>query len=411
MTKTRQTFAGFLVAWLVGAAAVAGLFLTQEADAAVYWGNGNSIAAVEPGGAAADFGYFTPAEAGGQIREVAVNSRYLFWLSTSGIGRVNLDGPTVSTAVVSGIAEPCGLAVTESQIYWANCSSGSVGRANLDGTALDNSFIEELSQPCDVVVGADHIYWGDWDGIGRASLDGTGVDRSFIASAVHPCGLAVTDSHIYWSDDQRSIGRARSDGGGGEVRKEFITGTGWVTGLAADASSLYWSNRYEDGSMRATIGRASLEGTGVEQSWVTSNRIDVSGVAVDSRTSLSPLPLPSAPIHFGRVTHERLTGAVVLDVWTWKGGELTVAAPRIGWKVLNGDAPPLGPKGEVRQRLKLWPGRTGNAANHIRRQLRSRGRSSIVLRIRYVETGKTPILVRKRLVFSKRMVHGRPGDR
>ena len=70
-------------------------------------------------------------------------------------------------------------------------------------------------------------------------------------------------AYIYWSNSGSSaIGRANLDGTG--VNQSWITWADKVYGVAADANYVYWANNYAN-----TIGRANLDGTGVNQSWIT----------------------------------------------------------------------------------------------------------------------------------------------
>ena len=70
------------------------------------------------------------------------------------------------------------------------------------------------------------------------------------------------------------IGRANLDGTG--VNQSFITGVSSPTGVAVDAGHVYWANVAAD-----TIGRANLDGTGVNQSFITGAG-GPCGVAVDA---------------------------------------------------------------------------------------------------------------------------------
>jgi hypothetical protein len=123
--------------------------------------------------------------------------------------------------------------------------------------------------------------------IGRANLDGTGVTQRFIdvgPSYTTLTGVAIDAEHIYWAASCPSwvpcttgaIGRAELDGTG--VDQSFIT-TGTAAqypklgGIAVDANHLYWS----EGDR---IARANLDGTNVEQSFIPGNSIF--GVAVDA---------------------------------------------------------------------------------------------------------------------------------
>jgi virginiamycin B lyase len=182
-------------------------------------------------------------------------------------------------------------------VYWANPFDGTIGRANLDGTGVDKRFIATgaSSSPCGMAVDGAHVYWSDSGiRIGRANLDGTGVDHSFITGE-NSCGVAVDGSHVYWrsrfSDTPLTpgtagtgaMGRANLDGTG--VDESFITGLDFPGDLAVDASHLYWTNSSPDqigylygGPNR--IGRANLDGTGVDETFIGSAP-SITGLAVD----------------------------------------------------------------------------------------------------------------------------------
>jgi len=71
----------------------------------------------------------------------------------------------------------------------------------------------------------------------------------------------VGSGHIYWANDY-NIGRANLNGTG--VDQKFITGASNPDAMTAGSGYLYWAN-WGTG----TIGRANLNGTGVSQALLT----------------------------------------------------------------------------------------------------------------------------------------------
>ncbi len=131
------------------------------------------------------------------------------------------------------------------------------------------------------------VYWSNvgTNTIGRANLNGTCPNRSFIRAKTSggwhgPSGLDVDATHIYWANDapgsrRASLGRANLDGMG--VDQSFISGGDFGTGVAVDAAHVYWANEHG-----LTIGRANLDGTGVDQSFISATGATRAlGVAVD----------------------------------------------------------------------------------------------------------------------------------
>jgi hypothetical protein len=169
-------------------------------------------------------------------------------------------------------------------LYWANWG-GTIGRANLDGTGVNQSFISTGGNPVSVVASGNYIYWTDYQSgagaIGRANLDGTGVNQSFISGLSNPWGMAISGGYVYWTEyvykesAGGTIGRAKLDGTG--VNQSFLGGDlvdfnpGWI---AIGAGHIYWSNPCNPNSNTSssysnTIGRANLDGTGVNRSFIT----------------------------------------------------------------------------------------------------------------------------------------------
>ena len=76
-------------------------------------------------------------------------------------------------------------------------------------------------------------------------------------------GTGAPAGHIFWANlNTGTIGRANLDGSG--VNQNFITGASGPVGVVADASHIYWAN-----FGAGTIGRANLDGSGVNQSFIT----------------------------------------------------------------------------------------------------------------------------------------------
>jgi len=67
-------------------------------------------------------------------------------------------------------------------------------------------------------------------------------------------------AYVYWTGS--TIGRANLDGS--EVDQSFITGANGQWGVEVDAGHIYWANAFTD-----TIGRANLDGSEVDQSFIT----------------------------------------------------------------------------------------------------------------------------------------------
>jgi uncharacterized repeat protein (TIGR02543 family) len=104
-----------------------------------------------------------------------------------------------------------------------------------------------------------------------------GVFASVGMSGAVPGSSAATPAtgYLYWGHGS-AIGRASLDGTG--VNKSFISTGGSPVGVAVDASYIYWM-RINWSPDSASIGRANLDGTGVNQNFINlpfSNNRDAS---------------------------------------------------------------------------------------------------------------------------------------
>lgn len=379
---------------------------TGQAPAAVYWDDALGIGAANSDGSAPNYRYFKPpfpSDSSGPNCGLAVSATHLYWVGTWGIGRVNLDGPATPATVSPHLQQPCGVAVDASHVYWADTAAGTIGRASPDGGEATTTLISGLNRPCGVAVDGSHLYWTSWNGIGRANLDGSQPEPNFFPTMLGGCGLALDSQYLYWAGD-RAIGRVTRDG---LLRQSaFITGPDHVVGIAVDAGHIYWMN-VPEGMNYSSIGRANIDGSDANRSWIPTQRFNATSVAVDGRPSPPPLPLPSQPVRFGKLRHNLKAGTAVLNVFVPERGELTVTSPGIGWSVDKGPEPPPYRFGIFTWRLKLWPGRT-RFGQKVRASLRNRGRALLNLQLSYAEEGQLPMTAAKRVAL---LQHRKPAKK
>jgi hypothetical protein len=367
-----------------------------SARAAVYWGSGEAaVGAARLDGLQRMPAYFrTDYETYGPISAVAVSPDYLYWGGSRGIGRIPLYGPEIAQQLVRTESTVNGLAVDGSHLYWTTRYGTSVDRANLDGSE-QSPLVSGLEDPCGVAVNGSFVYWAGTLAVGRARLDGSGVERGFLPTthSFHSCGVAVDSDHIYWGDaGGPAIRRAPLGGGASEV---LFDGVSSVSALAVDSAHLYWNEGF---SPRAAIGRLGLAGAAAEPNWLTIQaRSGIDGVAVDSLEAPPPLPPISMAAEVTAVKHDRRKGFVFVDVGVPVMGKLRVLGQSFAWKIVGkkdraAEVPP------GKWRIKLWPGR-GTASAHLRSALRRRGRASAKLTLSFKEFGKDPATTTKRVTF------------
>jgi hypothetical protein len=109
------------------------------------------------------------------------------------------------------------------------------------------------------------IYWANANThtIGFATGDAVTVDNNFVhVAGGFPNGVAVYGDFVYWTvPDANAIGRAGINGTG--VDQTFITGLQGVQGVAVNSAGIFWTN-----TGIGSIGRANLDGTGINQNFI-----------------------------------------------------------------------------------------------------------------------------------------------
>jgi hypothetical protein len=197
-------------------------------------------------------------------------------------------GLTAIAATLAVLAGPLAFAPrADAYVYWTLLGGffepGEIGRAQNDGSHANPKFIRHGIGPVAITADAKHVFWinGDGDSIGRAKLNGKRADQQFITGVGFARDLVVARGYLYWSqgntiDDDAGIARARANGS--EVDLDFIRFTGDFTTpseLAVVGNRLYWANSYP----AYTIGRARLDGSALDQSFISGGLKNPFGLA------------------------------------------------------------------------------------------------------------------------------------
>ena len=293
--KLRLTLASILAMCALGAIAPA-------ANAYIYWTSLNGqIGRAENDGSKPKT---LVTGLGSQLYSMAVGSGNIYWTdsldSGPAVGRAKIDGTQVNGRFfdTGSLGAPSGLAVDSSHIYWAGWQSNKIGRADIDGQNVEPEWISGSGsdfgsgsvQTAGVAVNSQRIYWGNWRAglssalgpIGVAEITGSPSTNEYVSSTNGANSLAVTPNYLFWGNygngETGSIGRLEF-GNDPTPDNDFISGIKTPDGVAADGNYIYWTNR-TDGA----IGRANLNGTGVNQTFLPGVASPY-GIAVDSLTS------------------------------------------------------------------------------------------------------------------------------
>jgi hypothetical protein len=308
------------------------------AGAFVYWSGSSSLGRADLDGAPDPGEPWLPA--GGEGCGVAVDGAHVYWTTRSGtIGRADLDGTDADADFVSlSGGSACGVAVDAGHVYWASSSSGKLGRAAIDGSAVEPGWMSPgVGHGCGIAVDATHVYWATGSGVYSAPLSG-GPPTAISTATTENCGVAVNATHVYWAT------------GAGYVERDLLSG-GPPTpilkapldpcGVALDSHYVYWGNSASD-----SVGRANLDGSGVDQRFAAGAH-GPCGVAVDSLGPVAghvqggaPSPsLPSNVFRLGQVSKNRKHGTARLELLLPGPGSVVLAGRRVIERRVTEDVP------------------------------------------------------------------------
>jgi len=259
--------------------ASAGAATPRTGSSYIYWGvgssGGSSVGRADLNGTGVNYNFIEP---GTNVAGVTLNKKYIYWATANGgtatdIGRAKINGTDVNSAFITGASNPCGVAVSKKYIYWVGDTGDYIGRAKLDGTAVDQDWLDVGTDVCWLAVNSSNIYWGNYstDEIASATLSGTDVNSDLITTTGGGA-FAINSSYIYFQNSS-SIGRANLDGSG--VNNSFISGPSNLSGIALNGSNIYWAT-YQG----SEIGEANLDGSGVNNSFITGITGGLFGVAL-----------------------------------------------------------------------------------------------------------------------------------
>src|SRR4051794_5630594 len=301
----------------------------------------------------------------GSLIAAAPGGASLYWQAADGspygtsVGRAALDSTGVNHALISTF-DGRAVGANGTNLFWGERvpvpSAFYIGRSGLDGSSPNHTyqaatcrvveirptagglFSEETCPPfdstikgpsgplvnvsggCGFDVDAAHIYYSHGRYIGRVNLNGTNDDPTWldIGSGNSACGVAVTGTHVYWtlfttspSVQLSNIGRATIDGAPSSVDNAFIGGANFSyrpATIDAEGQFLYWTNEPNEARNPfngiGSIGRANLNGTGVDQDFIGNIYIPL-GLSVDSAgpapappCTVCDIPLPPSPPGF-----------------------------------------------------------------------------------------------------------------
>ena len=191
------------------------------------------------------------------VTGTATFAKKVYWVARDQyvLRRANLNGSNVEV-VLTGLSDPTGLAIDQTNNKMYIGEYGHISSANLDGSG--KTTLISAGSPYGIAVDSTYIFWADYASycIGRALLNGTSPQTAGVAN--QPYGMAVEPSTdvIYWTiygPPGVYKGSKSSLGSGGQI----MGGGGVMGGVAFDEvnSKVYWANNGMNAIFRLDLGQ------------------------------------------------------------------------------------------------------------------------------------------------------------
>ena len=100
---------------------------------------------------------------------------------------------TISTALVSGLDAPLGVAVSGGRLFVANYFGNSIGEYTTNGATVNASLVSGLNNPQGLAVSGGDLFVSNVgsDTIGEFTTNGVTVNASLVTGLGVPVGIAV----------------------------------------------------------------------------------------------------------------------------------------------------------------------------------------------------------------------------
>jgi streptogramin lyase len=202
-------------------------------------------------------------------------------LQANKVAKITPAGTITEYPVPTASAGPAGItAGPDGNLWFTESQANAIGQITPAGVINEFALPTASAAPQAITSGSDGNLWFTEQGsgqVGMLSPTTTPTNPGFVTGMSNPGAVVVDGAHIFWRQGT-TIGRANIDGSG--VNASFLTGVGNIlrgaSSLASDGTHIYWAN----GS--GGISRANVDGSGVNASFIASAGGNPNGLVVDA---------------------------------------------------------------------------------------------------------------------------------
>ncbi len=179
---------------------------------------------------------------------IAVSGGYLFVANFAGviggtdgtIGEYTTSGATVNAALVSGLRNPTAIAVSGNDVFVANAYTGTIGEYTTAGATVNAALITGLYDPQAIAVSGKDLFVANLGGtIGEYTTSGATVNASLVTHLYENAdALAVSGTEIFEANfNNGTIGEFSTSGA--TLNAALIMGNDEPQGMTAYGGNLF----------------------------------------------------------------------------------------------------------------------------------------------------------------------------
>jgi uncharacterized membrane protein YfcA len=187
-------------------------------------------------------------------------------LNDSTVGAYTTAGATLNAALISGLNEPTGIAVSGSHLFVANATTGTIAEYTTSGTLVNAALITGLDNPSGIALSGSHLFVAnanDSGTIGEYTTSGAPVNPMLISGLNNPRSIAVVGDDLFVvNEGANTIGEYTTSGA--PVNPSLISGLSTPFGIAVAGANIFVTN-----AAIGTVGEYTTSGAPVNPALIS----------------------------------------------------------------------------------------------------------------------------------------------
>ena len=250
-------------------------------------GSGGSVGEYDGAGNAVNGALISPISGPTAIAASASN---LFVVNNGTTVSEYSDTGVLESAALIQLPEVDGIAISGTDIFLSDSTSGVIGEYTTSGAVVNASLIADTNQPHALAISGSDLFVVDFatNTIGEYTLSGQTVNAALITAGNDPTGLAASGSDVFVADGLAgTVGQYNT--GGGTINASLISGLSNPRSL-----SVYGSNLYLADAGTGDVGQYTTAGATVNAALISGLSSPISVFAVGPASKLAVHAAPTS---------------------------------------------------------------------------------------------------------------------